>query len=224
MTGRRPRRKPLVHRDPRFSRTSLIARWISGSSYADSSPNGLPKRLGRAFPEQLVIRTGEPTQIPKTQSERDLGDGRLVWAARAKSAPGLMQTMAAKVFCRRDSVALLKGGSESPLRHAALPSQVQHGQRLVEIPHRELYGGLGFAMPTDEVTTWGMLTPREEVVGRLQQFIFKRGLCSWRIQELRVGFGGRKKTADQGRETSSHVRCCFEPMCFDGGRELQLLP
>ena len=102
-------------------------------------PNGLPKRLGRTFPEQLTIRTGEPPEIPKTQSEGNLGDGRLVWRTPQKKLPGLMQTKDAKVRYGREAVASLKRGSESSLRHAGLSSQIRDGQCLVAMAQGKFY-------------------------------------------------------------------------------------
>jgi hypothetical protein len=61
-------------------------------------PSGLPQCLGGTFPKKLTIVTGETAQFPKTQSAGDLRDSRLVWAARQKKPPGLMQTKNAKVF------------------------------------------------------------------------------------------------------------------------------
>ena len=61
-------------------------------------PNVLPKRLGRTFPEEFAIRDGEPAQIPESQREGNLGDGRPVLTARAKMLPRLVQSLDAKVL------------------------------------------------------------------------------------------------------------------------------
>ena len=55
------------------------------------------------FPEQLTIRTGEPPEIPETQSETNLSDRRLVWTTRAKKLTSLMQAMDAKVLYGREA-------------------------------------------------------------------------------------------------------------------------
>jgi hypothetical protein len=116
----------------------------------------------------LTIRTGEPPEIPKAESEGNLGDGRLVLTAGAKKSPGLMQSTDAKVLDGRQAIASLKRGSESSLRHASLSSQIRDGQCLVGTAHGKFYGRLRLEMPTNEVTACGMLTPREKTLSRRQ--------------------------------------------------------
>ena len=70
------------------------------------------------FPEQLTILAGEPPEIPETQSEANLSDGRLVWTALAQKSAGSMQMMDAKVLDGREAIASLKRGSKSSLGHA----------------------------------------------------------------------------------------------------------
>ena len=55
------------------------------------TPGGPPEGLGRQFPEESTIRTGEPPEIPEAQPEGDLGDGGLIRATRHEKLPGLMQ-------------------------------------------------------------------------------------------------------------------------------------
>lgn len=184
--------------------------------------NLLAKRLGRTFPEERVVIAGESPEIPESQSERNPGDGRPVWTACAKKLPGFIQTLYAKILLGRDAVTPMKRGSESPFGHPGLLGQFRDGKRLIGAAHGQFQGGLREDTPTIKVSSIDMLAECEEFASLREQFIPTGIHRNGAVQHLRLGFGRRKDTVNQRRESSRHLGRRLQELRSSEGCELQL--